>query len=166
MKVLLIKCPKKKQLLHVFSVLRSKYSVKLFSLWFLSGRIIFQESIFVTAFHLRADNSGGGGQFKGGEGVIRRMKFREPITLSLLTERRVLEPKGLAGGGNAKCGENILIRSNSSMLFLGPKTSVEVKPGETLLLKTPGGGGYGDLDCGENCHVNEKIDVKLTKILW
>ena len=49
------------------------------------------------------------------------------------------------------------------MLFLGPKTSVEVKPGETLLLKTPGGGGYGDLDCGENCHVNEKIDVKLTE---
>ena len=100
-------------------------------------------TLISSGFHLRNDNSGGEGQYKGGEGVVRVMLFRESVTVSLLTERRVLEPRGLKGGKNAKSGENILLRCNGSKLYLGPKTSVEVMPGERLVLKTPGGGGYG-----------------------
>ena len=98
---------------------------------------------FYVGFHLRSDNSGGLGQFQGGEGVVRMIRFREPITLSLLTERRVLEPRGIKGGQNGKCGENILVKKDNSLLYLGPKTSVEVDAGDMLVLKTPGGGGYG-----------------------
>merc|ERR1719499_157456 len=116
--------------------------------------------VILKAFHLRSDNSGGEGQFKGGEGVIRQMKFREPITLSLLTERRVLEPRGIKGGKNGKCGENLIVRNDGSTLCLGPKTSINMKPGEVLVLKTPGGGGYGDHVTGDSA-LSEQIDVKF-----
>lgn len=48
-------------------------------------------------FSLRTDNSGGAGEFTGGEGVVRELLFRRPLTLSVLTERRVLSPFGMNG---------------------------------------------------------------------
>ena len=126
----------------------TSFTVCEFHLWMVLAKLnVFQAAVetwFVfTGFHLRSDQSGGDGQYKGGEGVMRSMLFRECVTVSLLTERRVLEPRGLKGGRNGKSGENILIRSDGSKLYLGPKTSIQVKPGERMVLKTPGGGGYG-----------------------
>ncbi|KAL3287746.1 hypothetical protein HHI36_002210, partial [Cryptolaemus montrouzieri] len=84
--------------------------------------------VFVRKFTLRK-GSGGEGLYKGGDGVLREILFRSPITLSVLTERRVLEPYGMEGGKPGERGLNLLIRTDGRTINLGPKTSVNVRPG-------------------------------------
>uniref|UniRef100_A0A0C9RU22 Oplah_2 protein n=2 Tax=Fopius arisanus TaxID=64838 RepID=A0A0C9RU22_9HYME len=98
--------------------------------------------VILRRFCLRA-NSGGDGAFRGGDGVIREMTFRSLMTLSVLTERRSHPPPGMAGGYPGVCGRNTLIRADNRRINLGPKTAVPVYPGDSFLLETPGGGGYG-----------------------
>ncbi|XP_074027343.1 5-oxoprolinase isoform X2 [Leptinotarsa decemlineata] len=98
--------------------------------------------VHVRQFMLRA-RSGGSGKFRGGDGVLRELMFRAPLTLSVLTERRVLQPYGLEGGGPGARGLNLLIRSDGRTINLGPKTAVPVLPGDVFQLQTPGGGGFG-----------------------
>ncbi|CAG9764851.1 unnamed protein product [Ceutorhynchus assimilis] len=98
--------------------------------------------VYLKTFTLRS-NSGGNGTFKGGDGVIRELMFRAPLTLSVLTERRVLQPYGLNGGEAGARGLNLLIRADGRTINLGPKTAIAVQPGDTFQLNTPGGGGYG-----------------------
>lgn len=85
--------------------------------------------IILNKFSLRTDNSGGRGLFMGGEGIERELLFRKPMTLSVLTERRVLHPYGMAGGENGKCGQNILIRKDNRTIYLASKTAVQVEAG-------------------------------------
>lgn len=99
--------------------------------------------IILKRFCLRTDKSGGAGQFHGGEGVERELLFRKPVTLSILTERRSLQPYGLAGGQPAKRGLNFLRKPDGRLIWLGSKTCIDVEAGDIFLLKTPGGGGYG-----------------------
>lgn len=99
--------------------------------------------IILNRFCLRTDNSGGNGRFRGGEGVERELLFRKPVTLSVLTERRVLQPYGMAGGEPAKSGLNLLHKSDGRVIYLGGKTAVEIGAGDIFAMKTPGGGGYG-----------------------
>lgn len=99
--------------------------------------------IILNRFCLRSDGSGGEGQFHGGEGVERELLFRKPVTLSVLTERRVLQPYGMAGGTAAKSGLNLLHKSDGRIIYLGSKTAVNVDTGDMFAMKTPGGGGYG-----------------------
>lgn len=68
------------------------------------------------------------------------------MTLSVLTERRVHRPPGLAGGLPGARGKNTLRRMDGRTINLGPKTAVPVEPGDTFILETPGGGGYGSPD--------------------
>ncbi len=82
--------------------------------------------------------SGGAGQFAGGDGVIREVEFLEPATVSLLTERRALQPWGLQGGQPGMSGRNGL-----NGAALPAKVTLQVKPGDVLTLETPGGGGWG-----------------------
>ena len=82
--------------------------------------------------------SGGKGKHRGGDGIVREIEFLEPATVSLLTERRVLQPWGLQGGGNGAPGHNCL---NDKVL--PGKTTFEVKPHDVLTVATPGGGGWG-----------------------
>ena len=82
--------------------------------------------------------SGGGGQFRGGDGVIRRYRFLEEAEVSLLTERRVHPPWGISGGRPGKPGRNEL-----NDLPLPGKASFKASAGQTLTIRTPGGGGYG-----------------------
>ncbi|XP_067855769.1 5-oxoprolinase-like [Heptranchias perlo] len=89
--------------------------------------------------------SGGKGRHRGGDGVIRELLFRERVVLSVLTERRAFRPYGLRGGEPGARGLNLLIREDGRTINLGAKTSVAVKPGDTFLLHTPGGGGWGRL---------------------
>lgn len=65
--------------------------------------------VILREFSLRA-GSGGIGQHKGGDGVIRDIEFRIPVQVSILSERRVYRPYGLHGGGDAQCGKNIWVR--------------------------------------------------------
>jgi N-methylhydantoinase B/oxoprolinase/acetone carboxylase alpha subunit len=98
--------------------------------------------VIINGYSIRK-NSGGKGKWKGGDGIIREYKFLEEVEVSLLTERRRYNPYGLFGGREGKKGENILIRDNKR-LQLESKLNMKVKKGDTLIIKTPGGGGYGE----------------------
>ena len=91
----------------------------------------------VHRYQLR-HGSGGRGQHRGGEGILRELEFLGPASVTLLTERRRYRPWGLAGGGEGAAGEN---RLNNQAL--PPKYSTEVAPGDRLIIASPGGGGYG-----------------------
>lgn len=97
--------------------------------------------VIVDKFKLR-ENSGGKGAFRGGDGVQRMMRFRKPLHLSILTERRVFSPYGMAGGENGQKGANVLHR-NGQKWKLTSRASVSCQTGDVFELLTPGGGGYG-----------------------
>lgn len=98
--------------------------------------------VLLHRFGLR-ENSGGAGQYKGGDGIIRELEYRSPMTVSILSERRVHAPKGLMGGKDGARGQNFLIRKDGRRVYLGGKNTVDVQPGEILQILTPGGGGWG-----------------------
>ncbi len=97
--------------------------------------------VILRGFGLR-HNSGGNGQFIGGNGVLRHLEFMENLSLSLLTERRLSEPYGMHGGQPGARGENLLLR-NGKAKILKSREQLEVRKGDQLIIKTPGGGGYG-----------------------
>jgi N-methylhydantoinase B len=82
--------------------------------------------------------SGGDGKHRGGDGVVRRYRVLERCTVTLLTERRRLQPAGVAGGGPGQSGMNLL---NGEPL--PAKCRVELNPGDVVTVMTPGGGGWG-----------------------
>lgn len=86
--------------------------------------------------------SGGRGIFRGGEGLLRSYRFLAAAQASILSERRVRGPYGLNGGQAGRKGENSLIRSGKKRT-LRSKVNIDIQPGDILLIKTPGGGGYG-----------------------
>ncbi len=91
--------------------------------------------------------SGGQGRHRGGDGIIRRYRFFEPCTVSLLTERRRFAPYGLFGGMNAKKGKNLFFRKNGSVPEKLPgKCVIEAAKGDRLEIRTPGGGGFGPIE--------------------
>lgn len=106
--------------------------------------------VLLREFSLRA-SSGGEGQHRGGDGVIREIEFRIPVQVSILSERRVFHPYGLEGGEDAKCGQNLWVRLvqrpdgewEERVINLGGKNSVQMQPGERVIIQTPGGGGWG-----------------------
>ncbi len=86
--------------------------------------------------------SGGKGRFRGGDGIRRDYKFLSKGTGTVLSERRRFAPYGVFGGGHGKKGRNILIRDGKSK-EITPKAMFDVKKGDTLSIRTPGGGGWG-----------------------
>ena len=92
-------------------------------------------------YSLRTD-SGGEGHSRGGDGIVREIEILAPARVTLLTERRVFAPYGLAGGGPGKPGRNLLITAGDAKSLPG-KTSFDAKPGDVLRIETPGGGGHG-----------------------
>jgi N-methylhydantoinase B len=102
-----------------------------------------------TAYPLRVERyelipgSGGKGRFRGGLGIRRDITaIDHTARVSLLTDRRRTQPYGLNGGEPGKAGENVLIRNGKETPLLG-KGAVTLHAGETVSLRTPGGGGYG-----------------------
>ncbi|RYO94026.1 hypothetical protein DL762_000774 [Monosporascus cannonballus] len=128
--------------------------------------------VLLREFSLRA-GSGGEGQHRGGDGVVRDIEFRIPVQVSILSERRVYRPYGLAGGSDAACGLNVWVRRvlkanperdlgmegeraghgngngneeeeyEERFINLGAKNSAPMKPGDRIIINTPGGGGWG-----------------------
>jgi N-methylhydantoinase B/oxoprolinase/acetone carboxylase alpha subunit len=86
--------------------------------------------------------SGGPGRFTGGDGIVREFEFLAPARVNILSERRRFAPYGLRGGGPGKPGTNTLVAGGRRRL-LGDKDSLDVGPGDRLIIETPGGGGYG-----------------------
>jgi N-methylhydantoinase B/oxoprolinase/acetone carboxylase alpha subunit len=93
---------------------------------------------------LRSD-SGGAGEFPGGEGVERDVEVLEDCTVSLITERRISAPWGLAGGEPGSPGENLLLPGGDETRAerLPDKCTVQLHAGDVLRMLTPGGGGWG-----------------------
>ncbi len=87
--------------------------------------------------------SGGPGRYPGGDGLERELEFLAPAIVSLMGERRRVPPWGLSGGGPGACGEDWLIRAGAPPERLPGKVTFEVRPGDRLLVCTPGGGGWG-----------------------
>ncbi len=82
--------------------------------------------------------SGGDGENRGGDGIVRSVKVLEPASLSLLTDRRRHGPRGLEAGEPGRVGRNLLNDEE-----LPPKASMEMEQGDVVTVETPGGGGYG-----------------------
>ena len=99
----------------------------------------------VDEFKVRT-NSGGKGKYCGGCGVVRRIRFLEPMTASILSNRRQTEPFGLQGGSAGEMGENRVERANGKTYRLGACDQTEMRPGDVFVIATPGGGGFGSSD--------------------
>ncbi|KAK8095792.1 hydantoinase B/oxoprolinase [Apiospora kogelbergensis] len=139
--------------------------------------------VLLRQFSLRA-GSGGRGQHRGGDGVVRDIEFLIPVQVSILSERRVYRPYGLAGGEDAQCGLNVWVRRvakadpekdlarqqghvqeeeddkpaefEERYINLGAKNSAPMKPGDRIIINTPGGGGWGKI--GEAKTASSKAD--------
>lgn len=100
--------------------------------------------IQVLCYELRP-GTGGAGRFRGGDGLRRDLLLQTEATASLLSERRTSQPYGLAGGEPGATGENVLIRGGAAQP-LPAKGEVQLRPGDVLSIRTPGGGGWGTPD--------------------
>jgi 5-oxoprolinase (ATP-hydrolysing) len=98
--------------------------------------------IRLERFSLRK-NSGGTGMFSGGDGVIREIKFLKPATVSILSERRVYAPYGIKGGGPGEKGLNLRRKADGRTEVLSHREVLKVSKDESIIIETPGGGGYG-----------------------
>ncbi|MDX2937690.1 hydantoinase B/oxoprolinase family protein [Streptomyces ipomoeae] len=87
--------------------------------------------------------SGGAGQWRGGDGAVRRIRFHEPMTVSTLSQHRRIPPYGMAGGAPGALGANRVERADGDVVELGGSDSLDIGPGDVLVIETPGGGGYG-----------------------
>lgn len=98
----------------------------------------------VPRYRLRR-GSGGAGFSPGGEGIERDLLMLEDVTVSVITERRVSRPWGLAGGGPGAVGENWLLPSGDEGRAerLSDKCTIRMPAGDVLRMLTPGGGGWG-----------------------
>jgi 5-oxoprolinase (ATP-hydrolysing) len=98
--------------------------------------------VILEAFGIR-ENSGGAGLNKGGDGVIRRLRFEEDMTAAILSGSRINPPFGLAGGENGAPGVTKIIRKSGDEKILGPTDQAEMNVGDVIVIETPGGGGFG-----------------------
>ncbi|MFD2262949.1 hydantoinase B/oxoprolinase family protein [Lacibacterium aquatile] len=102
----------------------------------------FRFPVLLESFSIRP-NSGGAGQHRGGDGVIRRVKFLEAMTAAILANRRRVAPFGLAGGKSGATGRNYVDRKNGKREEFGATHEVAMTSGDVFVIETPGGGGYG-----------------------
>jgi 5-oxoprolinase (ATP-hydrolysing) len=98
--------------------------------------------VIVEEFSIRK-GSGGAGQWHGGDGATRRIRFREPMAANILANRRQIAPAGLAGGEDAAPGLNWVERADGRVEMLAATGSAELQAGDAFVIETPGGGGYG-----------------------
>ncbi|HYI40509.1 MAG TPA: hydantoinase B/oxoprolinase family protein [Allosphingosinicella sp.] len=98
--------------------------------------------VLVERFAIRR-GSGGDGAHKGGDGVERHIRFREPMRANILSNRREVAPRGIEGGGDAKPGVNRVVRADGTVETLSATASADMREGDMFVIETPGGGGYG-----------------------
>ncbi|MBD2343344.1 hydantoinase B/oxoprolinase family protein [Anabaena subtropica] len=108
--------------------------------------------VLVESFSLRS-HSGGKGEYSGGDGVVRRIRFLEPMTANILSNHRLVPPFGLNGGEAGKVGRNWIQRHNGTKENLDSTATVEMKPGDVFVIETPGGGGFGS----QSSEITKKI---------
>lgn len=97
--------------------------------------------VLLEEFSIRS-GSGGAGQYRGGDGVIRKVRFLESMTATVLSSHRVRGPFGVGGASSGKPGENYLIRKDGTLVTLASNDEALMQSGDVFVIKTPGGGGY------------------------
>jgi 5-oxoprolinase (ATP-hydrolysing) len=102
----------------------------------------FRFPVRLESYEIRK-GSGGGGQWKGGDGGVRRVRFLEPMTASILSNGRKHGAFGMAGGEPGLVGINRVVRTHGAVEELGHIGQAEMHPGDVFEIHTPGGGGYG-----------------------
>ena len=102
----------------------------------------FRFPVLLDSYEIRS-NSGGAGQWKGGDGGVRRVRFLEAMTASILSNGRVYPAFGMAGGQPGAVGINRVIRADGTVEQLGHIGQAQMHAGDVFEISTPGGGGYG-----------------------
>ncbi len=102
----------------------------------------FRFPVRLESYAIRA-GSGGAGRFRGGDGGVRRVRFLEAMTASILSNGRSVPAFGMAGGEPGALGINRVERTDGRVETLGHIGQVEVAPGDVFVVETPGGGGWG-----------------------
>ncbi len=100
--------------------------------------------VLLRRFSMRT-GSGGAGEFRGGDGLVRCVEFRETMTAAILSNHRRIAPFGLEGGEPGQPGINLLVRRDGHRQMLAATAEVTVEPGDRVEIATPGGGGFGRL---------------------
>jgi 5-oxoprolinase (ATP-hydrolysing) len=98
--------------------------------------------VLVETFEIRR-GSGGDGEWRGGDGATRRVRFLTPMRANILSNHRTVAPFGMAGGGDGAVGANRIERADGRVEPLGAVASADMAPGDVFVIETPGGGGYG-----------------------
>ena len=96
----------------------------------------------LDSYAIRA-GSGGAGRHRGGDGGVRRVRFLEPMTASILSNGRHAGAFGMAGGSPGLPGINRVERADGTVEPLDHLASVDMQPGDVFVIETPGGGGFG-----------------------
>jgi 5-oxoprolinase (ATP-hydrolysing) len=102
----------------------------------------FRYPVLLESFDI-AHGSGGAGRWTGGDGGVRRVRFLETMTASILSNGRVHPAFGMAGGQPGRPGKNRVLRATGEIEELGHIGEAEMAPGDVFEISTPGGGGYG-----------------------
>ena len=102
----------------------------------------FRFPVRLESYAIRA-GSGGAGQWRGGDGGVRCVRFLEKMTASILSNGRTVPAFGMAGGQPGALGVNRIERADGRVDILGHIGSAEMAPGDVFVIETPGGGGYG-----------------------
>jgi 5-oxoprolinase (ATP-hydrolysing) len=102
----------------------------------------FRFPVRLESYEIRK-GSGGKGRWRGGDGGVRRVRFLEPMTASILSTGRVVPAFGSAGGAPGALGINRVERSDGSTEMLDHIGSAQMQPGDVFVIETPGGGGWG-----------------------
>lgn len=105
----------------------------------------FRFPVRLESYEIRP-GSGGAGRWHGGDGGVRRVRFLEPMTASILSNGRVVPAFGMAGGAPGALGVNRIERAGGGVETLGHIGSGAMAPGDVFVVETPGGGGYGAPD--------------------
>jgi 5-oxoprolinase (ATP-hydrolysing) len=96
----------------------------------------------VEEFSIRR-NSGGGGARGGGDGAVRKIGFLAPMTATIVSSRRLVAPFGLNGGQPGATGRQYVVRADGAVETLAGCAKADMMPGDTFVIETPGGGGFG-----------------------
>ncbi len=98
--------------------------------------------VLLESFGIRK-GSGGAGKHKGGDGTVRRVRFLEEMTASILSNHRRVPVQAVGGGEPGKLGRNAIERTNGTVEELKGTDGATMYPGDVFIIETPGGGGYG-----------------------
>ncbi len=103
----------------------------------------FRFPVRLESYEIRR-GSGGAGRWHGGDGGVRRVRFLEPMTASILSNGRVVPSFGMAGGAPGALGVNRIERRDGTVQTLAHIGSAAMAPGDLFVIETPGGGGWGE----------------------